>query len=206
MNIVKRMVVAIYVRVSTLEQYKEGYSINEQIERLQKYCEAKGWTVYKVYIDGGYSGANMDRPGLQAMLRDVEAGLFDAVLVYKLDRLSRSQKDTLEIIEVYAGCADFLKAYCEGDEDLDKFIISTVAKTEPLRAPGERGMAADERWFAGVTFEKQKQHRRQMLSATREKLLSWCGAFKTMSEDGAVCVVANDEALKLCKDIEIFDL
>ena len=99
MGLVKRMMVAIYVRVSTLEQYIEGYSINEQIERLKKYCEAKGWTVYKVYIDGGYSGANMDRPGLQEMFRDVEAGAFDAVLVYKLDRLSRSQKDTLEIIE-----------------------------------------------------------------------------------------------------------
>lgn len=99
MSMIKKMVVAIYVRVSTLEQYKEGYSINEQIERLKKYCEAKGWVVYKVYIDGGYSGANMDRPGLQEMLRDVEAGAFNAVLVYKLDRLSRSQKDTLEIIE-----------------------------------------------------------------------------------------------------------
>ena len=107
---------------------------------------------------------------------------------------------------IYAGCADFLKAYCEGDEDLDKFIISTVAKTEPLRAPGERGMAADERWFAGVTFEKQKEHRRQLLATTREKLMNWCDVFKAMSEDGAVCVVANDEALKLCEGIEIFDL
>lgn len=93
------MRVAIYVRVSTIEQYKEGYSIKEQIERLTKYCEAKGWTVYKVYIDGGYSGADMDRPELQAMIRDIGYGLFDAVLVYKLDRLSRSQRDTLEIIE-----------------------------------------------------------------------------------------------------------
>lgn len=99
MNLVKQMMVAIYVRVSTLEQFKEGYSIKEQIERLTKYCEAKGWTVYKVYIDGGYSGANMDRPGLQELIRDVDAGVFDGVLVYKLDRLSRSQKDTLEIIE-----------------------------------------------------------------------------------------------------------
>lgn len=93
------MRVAIYVRVSTLEQYKEGYSVAEQIERLTKYCEAKGWTVYKVYIDGGYSGADMDRPALQDMIRDAGLGLFDAVLVYKLDRLSRSQRDTLEIIE-----------------------------------------------------------------------------------------------------------
>lgn len=93
------MRVAIYVRVSTIEQFKEGYSIAEQIARLTKFCEAKGWTVYKVYTDGGYSGADMERPALQEMLRDIGYGLFDGVLVYKLDRLSRSQRDTLEIIE-----------------------------------------------------------------------------------------------------------
>ena len=109
-------------------------------------------------------------------------------------------------LKVYAGSADFLKAYCEGDEDLDKFIISAVAGTEPLRAPGERGMAADERWFAGITYEDRKEHRRQMLSTTREKLLSWCDVLESMSKDGAVCVVAHEEALKQCKDIEVYDL
>lgn len=92
------MRVAIYVRVSTIEQYKEGYSIAEQIERLTKYAESKGWTVYKVYIDVS-SGANMERDGLQEMIRDIGYNLFDGVLVYKLDRLSRSQRDTMEMIE-----------------------------------------------------------------------------------------------------------
>ena len=109
-------------------------------------------------------------------------------------------------LKAYAGSSDFLKAYCEGDEDLDKFIISAVAGTEPLRAPGERGATADERWFAGVTYETQKEHRRQMLTTTREKLLGWCDTLKTMSAEGAVCVVAHDEALKQCEDLEIFDL
>jgi len=109
-------------------------------------------------------------------------------------------------LQVYAGSADFLKAYCEGDEDLDKFIISAVAGTEPLRAPGERGLAADDRWFCGITYETRKEHRRQMLSTTREKLLGWCDTLKTMSADGAVCVVAHDEALKQCENLEIFDL
>ena len=93
------MRIGIYPRVSTTEQAKEGYSIGEQIERLTKYCEAKGWTVYKVYTDAGYSGASMERPGLSRMISDIEQRLFDAVLVYKLDRLSRSQKDTLTLIE-----------------------------------------------------------------------------------------------------------
>ena len=109
-------------------------------------------------------------------------------------------------LQVYAGSADFLKAYCEGDEDLDKFIISAVAGTEPLRAPGERGMAADERWFSGITDDSRKEHRRQMLDTTREKLLGWCDVLKTMSAEGAVCVVAHDEALKQCENIEIYDL
>ena len=93
------MRVALYPRVSTQEQAKEGYSIGEQTERLKKYCEAMGWDVYKIYTDPGYSGANTDRPGLQEMIKDVKAGLIDKVVVYKLDRLSRSQLDTLYLIE-----------------------------------------------------------------------------------------------------------
>ena len=109
-------------------------------------------------------------------------------------------------LKVYSGSSEFLKAYCAGDEDLDKFIISAVASTEPLRAPGERGMAADDRWFSGVTDEIRKEHRRQMLTTTREKLLSWCDVLDTMSRDGAVCVVAHDEALKQCDGLTVFDL
>lgn len=95
----KKIKVAIYPRVSTQEQAKEGYSIGEQIERLTKYCEAMGWEVYKAYTDPGYSGADTNRPGLQAMLKDIRRGKVHKVVVYKLDRLSRSQKDTLELIE-----------------------------------------------------------------------------------------------------------
>ena len=109
-------------------------------------------------------------------------------------------------LEVYAGSADFLRAYCAGDEDLDKFIISAIANTEPLRAPGERGMAADDRWFAGITDESRKTHRREMLTTTREDLLKWCSVLEEMSRDGAVCVVAHEEALKQCKGLEICDL
>lgn len=93
------MIVGLYPRVSTAEQAKEGYSIGEQTERLMKYCEAMGWTVYKTYTDAGYSGGNTDRPALQEMIRDVKAGKLDKVVVYKLDRLSRSQLDTLYLIE-----------------------------------------------------------------------------------------------------------
>lgn len=92
------MRVGLYPRVSGHEQ-EDNYSIPEQIERMKKYCDAKDWMVHKIYTDSVYSGSNMDRPGLQEMIKDCERGKLDMVLVYKLDRLSRSQKDTLYLIE-----------------------------------------------------------------------------------------------------------
>lgn len=93
------MNVALYPRVSTQEQSEHGYSIGEQTERLKQYCKAMGWNVYDVYTDSGFSGANMERPALQKLIADIKTGNIDKVLVYKLDRLSRSQKDTLYLIE-----------------------------------------------------------------------------------------------------------
>lgn len=91
--------VAIYVRVSTTNQAEEGYSIEEQKDKLSSYCNIKDWSVYKIYTDGGFSGSNTKRPALEQLIRDAKKKLFDTVLVYKLDRLSRSQKDTLYLIE-----------------------------------------------------------------------------------------------------------
>lgn len=91
--------VAIYVRVSTTNQAEEGYSIDEQKDKLISYCDIKDWNIYEIYTDGGFSGSNTERPALEQLIRDAESKLFDTVLVYKLDRLSRSQKDTLFLIE-----------------------------------------------------------------------------------------------------------
>lgn len=90
--------VFIYIRVSTREQAEEGYSVGEQEERLKKYCDAMEWTAVKVYTDPGFTGSNMNRPALQAMIKEIEKGKADIVLVDKLDRLSRSQFDTLYLI------------------------------------------------------------------------------------------------------------
>lgn len=89
----------LYVRVSSQEAAREGYSLGEQTERLTKYCEAREWEVFKVYTDGGFSGKDIQRPSMERLIKDVESGMLDMVLVYKLDRLSRSQKDTLFLIE-----------------------------------------------------------------------------------------------------------
>lgn len=93
------MNVALYIRVSTQEQAKEGYSIGEQTERLTKYAQAHDWNIYKVYTDPGFSGSNINRPALLKLIEDAKVHKFDKVVVYKLDRLSRSQKDTLMLIE-----------------------------------------------------------------------------------------------------------
>ena len=91
--------IALYPRVSTQEQALKGYSIDEQIEMMTKYCEAMRWDNFKTYTDAGFSGADMERPNLKKLIRDIKQGKIEKVLVWKLDRLSRSQKDTLYLIE-----------------------------------------------------------------------------------------------------------
>lgn len=83
-----------YVRVSSDGQ-TENYSIPQQQKAIRSYCKAKGWNLVKMYVDGGYTGANINRPALQELIADIKA--YDLVLVFKLDRLSRKQKDTLEL-------------------------------------------------------------------------------------------------------------
>lgn len=112
--------VALYVRVSTTAQLEEGYSIEEQKAKLESYCDIKDWHVYKVYTDGGFSGSTTDRPALEQLIKDAQNKLFDTVLVYKLDRLSRSQKDTLYLIEDI-----FLKKNIEFVSLLENFDTST---------------------------------------------------------------------------------
>ena len=91
--------IALYERVSTDLQAEKGNSIPEQIERLEKYCDVYGWKDYVHYTDAGFTGAKTNRPALVRLIKDIQDGKVNKVLVYKLDRLSRSQKDTLWLIE-----------------------------------------------------------------------------------------------------------
>lgn len=94
-----KKIAAIYIRVSTDFQAEEGYSIDAQKEQLSAYCISKGIKNYAFYIDGGWSGSNIDRPEMQKLIKDIKEDKISHVIVYKLDRLSRSQKDTLYLIE-----------------------------------------------------------------------------------------------------------
>jgi site-specific DNA recombinase len=86
-----------YARVSTTEQASEGTSLDFQGSQLNGYCQLQGWTVVNSYVDAGFTGKNGDRPGLQRLLTDAKLGLFDKMVVFKLDRLARSLSLLLEI-------------------------------------------------------------------------------------------------------------
>src|ERR1044071_2445890 len=94
---------AIYVRKSTEEGLEQEFnSLMAQREAAEAYIRSQrelGWTIVEdPYTDGGFSGGNMDRPGLKRLLADVEAKRVDCVVVYKVDRLSRSLLDFASII------------------------------------------------------------------------------------------------------------
>lgn len=92
----------IYVRVSTEEQAQEGYSIRAQEQKLKDYSRIKEWGVYKVYIDDGISGKNIeDRPAVQEMITDIQNGKVNNVLVFKIDRLTRNTADLIYLVNLF---------------------------------------------------------------------------------------------------------
>lgn len=94
------VLVALYVRVSTDRQAEEGYSVEVQKERLEAYTKVlEGVVQTEFYVDDGFSGSSLNRPAMQRLISDAKAKKITHVCVNKLDRLSRSQKDTLYLIE-----------------------------------------------------------------------------------------------------------
>ncbi|MEK4343146.1 recombinase family protein [Brevibacillus sp. FSL L8-0710] len=89
---------AIYCRVSTEEQ-TSGFSLDAQQSVLEVYAEAKGYQIYDFYVDDGYSGKDFERPAVQRLFRDMRSRKFDAIIVWKVDRFSRSNKDVLTVID-----------------------------------------------------------------------------------------------------------
>ncbi|MFB5189400.1 recombinase family protein [Alicyclobacillus fastidiosus] len=92
---------AIYTRVSTDHQAEDGFSLEAQLSRLRSYCHSQGWSEAGVYTDEGISGKDIQRPALTRLLHDVKEGKLDVVLVYKLDRLTRSVRDLDELLSVF---------------------------------------------------------------------------------------------------------
>jgi|SRR3989344_5945566 len=91
---------AIYIRVSTEEQAKQGASLGAQQEALENYTKALGYELFKLYKDEGKSAKDIKhRPAMTELLKDAEAKKFQAIFIYKLDRFSRSLMDLLQTIE-----------------------------------------------------------------------------------------------------------
>ena len=95
----ERKVAGIYIRVSTEDQAREGFSLGEQEEKLKLLCDYKGYEVYKVYCDAGVSAKDMEhRPKFQEMLKDMKEKKINYIVAYKLDRVTRSVRDLEELI------------------------------------------------------------------------------------------------------------
>lgn len=105
-----------YLRVSTDAQ-TEKYGLDIQKEKIVEYCEKYGVTISEWYVDGGYSGAKLERPEIERLLADAEKGEINTVYVYKLDRMSRDTIDTLTILY----------------KVLPKYDVKIVSMTEVLK-------------------------------------------------------------------------
>jgi site-specific DNA recombinase len=91
-----------YSRVSTAEQASEGVSLDMQAKKIDSYCDVKDWQLSKVITDAGQSAKSLARPGMQQLVEMVEAGQVSTVIVYKLDRLTRSVADLDRLVKLFA--------------------------------------------------------------------------------------------------------
>lgn len=117
--------VIIYARVSTEEQGKRGYSLQDQVERCKKFCELRNWTVYRVYTEV-HSGRKGKRPKFEEAVQLVMSGIAEGIVTAYLDRLTRNLRTFVEL------CEQFTKH--------DKFF-TTVDGFVDLTTPAGRLMA-----------------------------------------------------------------
>ncbi|MNR93446.1 DNA-invertase hin [compost metagenome] len=100
-NVLMKVRAVLYIRVSTDEQVEEGFSIEGQKNRLRSYCESQDWDIVRVYIDDGYSAKDLNRPEMQQLIKDVQNNAFDIVVIYKLNRLTRSAADCDYLMKLF---------------------------------------------------------------------------------------------------------
>jgi DNA invertase Pin-like site-specific DNA recombinase len=171
---------AIYTRKSTEEGLEQQFnSLDNQRLSGENYVlsqASKGWeTIEKHYDDGGYSGGNMDRPGLQELFCDIKAGLINCVVVYKIDRLSRSLLDFAKIVELF-----------------DKHGVSFVAVTQSFDTSNSMGRLMLNILLSFAQYERELtgERIRDKIAASK-KLGYWMGGYSPLG------YVAKDRALKI---------
>ena len=152
--------VAIYCRVSTVEQAEEGYSIDSQYQNIKEYCEREGHEIYKLYEDRGISGKNISNyTRSRVLLEDAKNNKFDLVLSWKLNRLSRKLLDILNIVEF-----------------LDKHNVAFRSLTESFETETPSGKLQLNIMGAIGEFERETiadNVRMSLIAKSKEGL--WCG-------------------------------
>lgn len=146
------MRVVLYLRVSTDEQAKEGYSLESQLEKLKAFCFSQGWEIVKVYREEGQSAKNTNRPQLKKMLSEMHT--FDVVLVYKLDRLSRSVADINELLQTF-----------------EKNEVAFKSATEPYDTTTAQGKLLINIFASLAQFEREQLAERVILNMTKKATL-----------------------------------
>ena len=136
----ERMIAAVYIRVSTEDQAREGFSLGEQKEKLLQLCAFKGYEVFKVYEDAGISAKDMkNRPQFQQMIEDMKNGLINYIVAYKLDRVTRSVRD----LEVLISTLEKYHCYLICDKDNNYKIVSDDLYKNGIFTDDENEIAND---------------------------------------------------------------
>ena len=131
--------VAIYTRVSTEDQAKEGYSLEVQREYLVSFAARENYEVFKVYCDDGVSAYSTRRPALQTLLADAKEKRFELVLVHKIDRFSRNLKDLLMLVD-----------------ELSSYGIAFKSATEPFDTSTSAGKLMFQQLGSFAEFERNR--------------------------------------------------
>lgn len=133
--------VAIYIRVSTEDQAKEGFSLDAQKERLVAYCEAQGWEITGIYCDDGHSGRNTRRPAYQRMMQEKDK--WDMILVLKMDRIHRNSKNfmiMMETLEKWGKKFASMQESFDTSNAVGRFVVDIIQRIAQLESEqiGER--------------------------------------------------------------------
>lgn len=114
--------------------------------------------------------------------------------------------DLKTTIDVNKTAAAFLRDYCKNNGEIDKYIISSIAATEPLLSPQAKGAIADRDYFCGYTYEEVKAQREQILACDHKKLMHAADVIDKFAGKGSLCVFGSDEKLKEFDDLEVINI
>jgi site-specific DNA recombinase len=184
---------AIYTRKSTEEGLDQDFnSLHAQREAAEAYIVSQkhlGWTLVPAhYDDGGFTGANLDRPALQQLLEDIDARRVDVIVVYKVDRLSRSLLDFARLVDRF-----------------DQHSVSFVSVTQQFNTTSSLGRLTLNILLSFAQFEREiiGERTRDKMSAARRKG-KWVGGVPVLGYDivaGGGRLMVNDKESRRVRDI-----